>query len=305
MRVPFTAVAGVMLTVVLVFPATAAAADREHEQLMADIRMLQEHALRLHLMFNALDTRMDELVAGQEAIGDAMRRAFADQQLTAENIATVIRVVREKVDESNVRISSLSQEIDALREAIPPMPMPTTILSVDPETGLPLTPSAGATAPPPAAGAEAGAAPDPTDPPPPAAAAVLPGVGMSPQRLYDTAWADYTNGQWALAVQGFEAYIDTVPQSDFADDAAFYIGQTYFAESRFEEAVDAFEQVLLNYPSGDVVPEASYKRGLALERLDDPDRARQAFELVVVNHPESDMAALAQQALDRLGQPQP
>ena len=96
-----------------------------------------------------------------------------------------------------------------------------------------------------------------------------------------------------------------MPRSDFADDAAFYIGQTYFAESRFDEAVDAFEQVLLNYPDGDVVPEASYKRGLALERLDDPERARQAFELVVTNYPESDMAALAQQALDRLGQPQP
>ncbi len=303
---PFTLVAGVTLAAILAFPTTVGAADREHEQLMADIRMLQEHALRLHLMMNALDARMNELVAGQEAIGDAMRRAFADQQLTAENLATVVRVVREKVDESNVRIASLSQEIDALREAIPPMPLPTTTLSVDPETGLPIVPAAGATAPP-AAPADAAPVADsgPVDPLPPPVAAVSPGVGMSPQRLYDTAWADYTNGQWALAVQGFEAYIDTVPQSDFADDAAFYIGQTYFAESRFEEAIDAFEQVLLNYPSGDVVPEASYKRGLALERLDDPERARQAFELVVVNYPESDMAALAQQALDRLGQPQP
>ena len=303
MRRPFTALAGVALAAILAAP--AAAADREHEQLMADIRMLQEHVLRLHLMMNALDTRADELMAGQEAIGDAMRRAFADQQLTAESIASGIRVVREKVDESNVRIASLSQEIEALREAIPPMPMPTTILSVDPETGLPLTPSAGASPPPPAAGPDPAADSGPADAPPPPVAAVSPGVGMSPQRLYDTAWADYTNGQWALAVQGFEAYIETVPESDFADDAAFYIGQTYFAESRFEEAVDAFEQVLLNYPSGDVVPEASYKRGLALERLDDLERARQAFELVVVNHTESDMAVLAQQALDRLGQPQP
>ena len=304
MRRPFNAVAGLMLAMILALPAFATAADREHEQLMADIRMLQEHALRLHLMMNALDARIDELVTGQEAIGDAMRRAFADHQLTTENVATGVRVVREKVDESNVRIASLSQEIDALREAIPPMPLPTVILSVDPETGLPLAPPPGATAPG-AAGADAVSDSSPAEALPPPVTGLTPGVGMSPQRLYDTAWADYTNGQWALAVQGFEAYIETVPQSDFADDAAFYIGQTYFAESRFEEAVDAFERVLLNYASGDVVPEASYKRGLALERLDDPDRARQAFELVVVNYPESTMAALAQQALDRLGQPQP
>jgi tol-pal system protein YbgF len=295
---PTVTAAALALAVTLALPAAAAAADREHEQLMADIRMLQEHALRLHLMMNAFDARLNSLAEGQEVLGDALRRAFADQQLATENIATVVRVVRERVDESNVRIASLSQEFEALRQAIPRMPLPTTVLTVDPETGLPIT-SPGAGEPETETAATAGA--DPAVP----LAAVAPGAGISPQRLYDTAWADYTNGQWALAIQGFEAYIKTVPRSDFADDAAFYIGQTYFAESRFDEAVDAFEQVLLNYPDGDVVPEASYKRGLALERLDDPERARQAFELVVTNYPESDMAALAQQALDRLGQPQP
>ncbi len=300
---PTVTAAALALAVTMVLPAEAVAADREQEQLMAAIRILQEHTLRLHVMMNSIDARLNSLTEGQEALDSALRRAFADQQLATANIATVVRVVRERVDESNVRIASLSQEIEALRDAIPRVPLPTAVLTVDPETGLPLTSSGGSE---PETEPAAASAPDATTPPPPAvAAAVAPGAAISPQRLYDTAWADYTNGQWALAVQGFEAYIKTVPRSDFADDAAFYIGQTYFAESRFDEAVDAFEQVLLNYPDGDVVPEASYKRGLALERLDDPERARQAFELVVTNYPESDMAALAQQALDRLGQPQP
>ena len=121
--------------------------------------------------------------------------------------------------------------------------------------------------------------------------------------MYDTAWADYTNGQWALAVQGFEAYIKTFPRSELTDDAAFYIGNTHFAEGKFQEAVVAFEQVLLTYPDGDIVPEASYKRGLALDQLGEPDRARQAFELVVTNYPDNMMSTLAQQALDRLGRP--
>ena len=61
--------------------------------------------------------------------------------------------------------------------------------------------------------------------------------------------------------------------------------------------------MLLTYPDGDAVPEASYKRGLALDRLGEVDRARQAFELVLSNYPDTTMATLAQQALDRLGQP--
>ena len=57
--------------------------------------------------------------------------------------------------------------------------------------------------------------------------------------VYDTAWADYTTGQWALAIQGFEAYMETFPRSELTDNAQFYIGQTYFADGRFEDAVVA------------------------------------------------------------------
>ena len=277
---------GLALSVVAV-PITAGAADREHEQLMAEIRMLYEHTLRLHVMLNGFEGRLDTLAAGQVAVEDAMRRAFADQRLTTESIATATRVVREKLDETNVRLSSFAQEIEALRAAIPPMPPPVTQLLTDPETGLPIA------APPPSAGAAS----------PALAPVAAPSAGVSPTRMYETARGDYQAGQWALAIQGFEAYIQTYPQSEMADNAAFYIGQSYFMETRYEEAVEAYEQVLLNYPDGDVVPEASYKRGLALVNLDQPERARQALELVVANYPDSSMATFAQQALDRLGRP--
>ena len=261
---------------------TVGAADREHEQLMADIRMLHEHTMRLHLMFNGLVEAIDALSANQEALGVAMRRAFADQRLAIDNVGSVSRVLRERFDETNVRIAALSQEIEALRVSIPPpMPVQTTELQSGPEGGGPTAATASPAAPAPVA---------PT------------AVGSSPQRLYDTAWADYAAGQWTLAVTGFEAYISTYPRSEMTDDAAFYIGETHFLQGDFQGAVEAYEQVVLNYPNGDKVPEAAYKRGLALDRLGEPERARESFELVVTEFPDSRMAALAQQLLDRLSQ---
>ena len=271
---------------------TAGAADREHEQLMAEIRMLSENVLRLNMTLLGFDQRLETLAAGQTELEDAMRRAFADQDLVAENIAATARVLREKLDEANVRLSSISQEIEALRDAIPPMPPPATQLLVDPETGLPIE------APP----AASGAAPEAAGAPVPAAPAPIgaPAAGVSPQRMFDLAMGDYMGGQWELAIEGFEAYLQGYPQSERADEAVFYIGESHYSDSRFEDAVEAYEQVLLNYPDGDMVPQASYKRGLALERLDQPERARQALELVVANYPDSTMATFAQQALDRL-----
>ncbi len=265
------------VALVLARTVSLSAADREHEQIMADIRMLQEHTFRLQLMMASLDETLQRLSSQMDTQDDVTRKGLADQRLSTTNIAGGIRIVREKLDETTVRIASLSQEVDALRVAIPPMLPRTTQLLTDPETGLPI------------------------EPPGPVAPAHAPvSAGISPQRMYDTAWADYTNGQWILAIQGFEAYIKTFPRSELADDAQFYIGQTHFFDGSFVEAVGAFEQVLLSYPDGDVVPEASYKRGLALDRLGEGGRAKQAFELVVKNYPESTMATLAEQALNRL-----
>lgn len=267
---------------VLAFTTTAAvAADREHEQLMADIRMLHEQSMRLHLAFNGIVEAIETLAANQQELETAMRRAFADQRLVIDNVGSNTRVLREKLDETNVRISSLSQEVEALRVSIPPMPVQTTGLPEDAETAQPDSAASAPAAPAPAAPVVAGG---------------------SPQRLYNTAWADYASGQWALAVSGFEAYVSTYPRSEMTDDAAFYIGETYFLQGDFQGAVEAYEQVVMNYPNGDKVPEAAYKRGLAFDRLGEPDRARESFDLVVTNYPDSRMAALAQQLLDRLRQ---
>ena len=270
------------LLLVLVTTTTVVAADREHEQLMADIRMLHEHTMRLHLTINGIVEAIETLSANQEALGTAMRRAFADQRVTIDNVGSTARVLREKLDETNVRIAALSQEIEALRVSIPPpAPIQTTELEDAPGGTRPTDDAAGSA------------------PPAPPAVAV---PGGSPQRLYDTAWADYAAGQWTLAVTGFEAYISTYPRSEMTDDAAFYIAETHFLQGEFQDAVEAYEQVVLNYPTGDKIPEAAYKRGVALDRLGEPERARESFALVVTDFPDNRMAALAQQQLDRLSQ---
>ena len=279
-------VVGLLVAWAVTVPSLASGQIRERQQIMADIRMLHEQTMRLQRLISDLDESLQALSSQLDGQADATVRAFADQRLLVDNVAGDVRILREKLDDTNVRISSMSQEVEALRVAIPPLGMRMTMPAgepvIDPETGL--------------------VAEGPREPVVPAPAVPL-NPGVSPQRMYDTAWADYTNGQWELAVEGFEAYLNTFPRSELADDAQFYIGQTRYADGQFQESVAAFEDVLLNYPEGDVVPEAAYKRGLALDRLGETEQAQQAFELVVEDYPDSAMATLAQQALDRLNQP--
>ena len=49
---------------------------------------------------------------------DANRKAFADQKLVIDNLPNDLRVIREKLDDNNVRVGSLTQEVDALRQSV-------------------------------------------------------------------------------------------------------------------------------------------------------------------------------------------
>ena len=94
-------------------PTRSAAADREHQQMMADLRMLQEQTQQLQALMNSLvNGRLDDQTSLE-------RKAFADGKVQMDAISGDIRIVREKVDETNVRLGTITQELESLRQAIP------------------------------------------------------------------------------------------------------------------------------------------------------------------------------------------
>src|SRR3954471_23622325 len=96
----------------------AAAANKEHQQLMADLRMLQEQAQLLQNTLGTLAEAIKAVNARLEQQADVNRKSFADEKLLIDNLTKDLGVVREKVDDNNVRVGSLSQEVDALRQLV-------------------------------------------------------------------------------------------------------------------------------------------------------------------------------------------
>jgi tol-pal system protein YbgF len=261
----------------------AFAADKEHRLLMADVRILQEQAQQLANLIGSLNEALKAVNARLDDQTNATRKAFADQKLTIDNLSGDLRIVREKVDDNNVRVSQLTQEVDALRQAIQQAGARASTSAEPAETPSP----------------NGGGAP--TDPS--STAAPGPIVAMSPQRLYDAAEADYFAGQWDLAIQGFESYIRSYPRSDKADDAQVYIGNSYLQAGKNDKAVEAYDQAIRTYASGNAIPDAYYKKGLALRNLRQLDQAREAFEYVAKTYPDSAASQLAKQQLQQLGAP--
>jgi tol-pal system protein YbgF len=294
-------VLGALTTGVLLvgLAAPAHAANREHQQLMADIRMLQEQSQQLQLVLASLGDTLKALNAKLDDQSTASRKQFADQKLLIDNLSSDLRVVRERIDENSTRVGTLGQEVTSLRNAVNTLPsqlQPPMVPGPD-GTMVPAPNSSGQMGSPAPQTGGTTTTPGQTTP---LAAPTGPAGGLSPQRMFDTAQADYAAGQWPLAISGFEQFIRSFPTHDKADDAQFYIGESYQLDGKFKEAVTAYERVIADYPSGDRVPQALYKRGVALSLLGENDRARESFQQVIRNYPQSEVAVLAKQVLDGL-----
>jgi tol-pal system protein YbgF len=256
----------------------SAAANKEHLQLLAEIRMLQEQNQQLQALLGTLQDTLKTVTTKLDDQSASTRKAMADQTLAVTNMGDNVRVLREKTDETNVRMSSVSQEIEALRQAI-----------VSSQSGQPLTPTPV----------------NPTDPNAPVATGQPPAGGLppgiSPQRAYDTSYDDYTAGRYDLAIQGFQAFIQAFPRMANAADAQYNIGMSYYNLSKWNEARDAFQKVIADYPQQtNRVSDAYYKLGQTYEQLKQPDEAKKAYETVVQKYPGSGAYAFANQALQRL-----
>jgi tol-pal system protein YbgF len=269
--------------------------SREDRQMMADIRMLQQQTQQLQLTLNTLtealqtvSQKLSQQLSQQSQQLDQQtegsRKTFADLKLLSDNISGDVRVVREKIDDTNVRLGSLGQEVEAIQTAIQTL---SRGASQSPTTAT--SPLAGGPETPPEPGTQSPEAPVSAAPP-----------GVSPAQTLDRALGDYQTGQYSLAIQGFNTYLSYFPNSPDAARAQYYIGEAYRSDQKLEQALAAYDKVIATYPMSAWVAGARYHRADVLQQLGRVEAAKAEYELIVKNYPDKTEAGLAKQRLTGL-----
>lgn len=142
-----------------------------------------------------------------------------------------------------------------------------------------------------------GAGPDPNSGFPPAtensAPSTAPEPRTTPRSLYDAAYQDLTRGNHGLALMGFQEVLAQFPDSELADNAQYWIGETYYDQAEYETALEEFRKVPANYPTGDKVPAALLKAGFSLQALGHKRDACEAYRDLVNRFPGSEESRLA------------
>ena len=118
--------------------------------------------------------------------------------------------------------------------------------------------------------------------------------------VYRSAKAVFDKGDFDGARQGFQDFLEKYPKSGNADNAQFWIGETYYREKWYEKAILEYQKVIENYPKGNKVQASLLKQGLAFFNLGDKANSRLILRELVSKYPNSNEAKIAKQKLKEI-----
>jgi len=151
-------------------------------------------------------------------------------------------------------------------------------------------------APVPVATAPATPAPNPVSEP--AKASVPPDLSGS---AYEAGTRQLAGGDQDEAIQSFRNFLHENGASPYADDAQFWIGESYFRKGQYHRAIIEFNQVSINYGSGDRAPAALLRQAEAFRIVGDRVDARLSLQKVINRYPGTSEAAKASKMLSEIG----
>jgi tol-pal system protein YbgF len=120
------------------------------------------------------------------------------------------------------------------------------------------------------------------------------------KRDYEIAWSALEKKDYRLAIQRFKDFLKRYPRSNLADNAQYWIGESYYALREFDQAILEFDAVRRNYPQGEKVPAALLKQGYSFAELGEKVNARLILQEVIEKFPQSPEAIRAKEKLKTL-----
>lgn len=257
---------GLVLLTGCVMPDQVSAIQKDVADIRADMQQVRQDQADTRERLAALETRPTD-------DGEAATKAdLADVSVGINQLSQDVAIVDERLNDMGRRIERLSLQVQQARELTHPGGV---YVAPIPDAGDPM--ADGGT---PAPGTDA--RPD-------------------PEALYNTAYADFSKGNYALAVSGFEEYFEKFPATALADNALYWVGECHFSQGDFTSAIQSFDRLLEAYPDSEKAAAGNLKKGLAYLEQNEVGQAIVQLRFVVAEYPGSDEAKVARDKLTSLG----
>lgn len=123
---------------------------------------------------------------------------------------------------------------------------------------------------------------------------------ISPEKLYQKGYSAYLDGRLKDARDVFRRFVREFPDHPLADNAQYWIGETYYTEKDFENALKEFAKVVDNFPQSNKAPDALLKVAFSFIEMGDRMGAKEALEKLIDTYPGSEAARVGKKRLSEL-----
>jgi tol-pal system protein YbgF len=215
---------------------------------------------------NSMKLAVDEL-------RKSTQQNLAHDNARFDSMVTQIQALSESLEEAKARLTKLSEQVAQTQNIIQTL-------------NAPVTP-----------GAETSGS-SPTSP----GGDVRPPASIpDADTLYNSGRSYYSGGQYQLAVQAFQEYLQYYGETDRASNAQFFVGDSYYSQGNFRQAIEEYDKCIERYPKGNKAMAAQLKKGFALIELGEKAAGVRELRSLIQRYPKSSEASLARQRLKQLG----
>jgi tol-pal system protein YbgF len=141
--------------------------------------------------------------------------------------------------------------------------------------------------------------PAPAQARPPVTPAPATGKSADKQAAYDAALQSYRSHDFKGAIKQFEDLLNNSIGPDLADNCHYWIGESYYAQKKYDLAAQEFQSVI-EFPSSDKEKDAMLMLGNSLAALGKKEEARKVLDALIKANPGTNVAKRAQAKLDQL-----
>ena len=123
--------------------------------------------------------------------------------------------------------------------------------------------------------------------------------GFEVEPAYQNALANYKALKFEDAIRGFTEIITIAPSSSLADNAQYWIGESYYSMKNQEKALESFNRVFF-YKNTNKAADARLKIGFTYLMMGNTEEARKQLNRVLTEYPGTNAEKLASARLGTL-----
>ena len=143
--------------------------------------------------------------------------------------------------------------------------------------------------------------PPPSSQPSATSAVVVPVAGdKDGSQQYTAAFDLLKEGQYSKSIAAFESFLKSYPDSKYADNAQYWLGEANYVSRQYKTALDAFQTLIAKYPESKKIPGARLKIGYTYYELKNWSASKDALTQVVKLYPDTSVASKASDRLERI-----